>query len=202
MIISLVIVLVMISVLLPTTSVSASNGPWTRVVIGVGSIIEEVEGDDAAIVTFKGQAVRHWQGSSLGYEGNWKVNFQNVNNNDLDGAEFTSTSITFLTINNPVKHIVTVVAAGRLTGEEDEYHIEVRMQDNGEPGKGTDSIRIILYQWSINNPTYDTYDNEWWDPPQYGYKGDFPDEDAPLYDEEDWEISVRTKLDSGNIKFE
>lgn len=214
LLISLVIVLVMPSVVLPTTSVLASNpgyGSYTRFVIGSG-LIEEGEGDNTAIVRFNGHVVWHRDGYSDGnfwdytIEGNWRVKFQNVNNDTIDGAEFTSTSITSLRFYP--RNAVILTATGRLNGQ-DGWNIDVRVQDNGEPGKGKDSIRIMLWQGVLppspaNPATYDTYDNYGFIQrdgyPQFGYSGDFPDEEAPYYPASSWGDSVRTKLDYGNIK--
>jgi len=72
----------------------------------------------------------------------------------------------------------------------------------GVAGNSTSPIVTATGIFLIKKAVYDTYDNDGWDPPQYGYEGDFPDEEAPYYPDSGWGNSVRTKLDSGNIKVE
>lgn len=207
----LTLALALVLVALLAGSVSAKNensGLVNGGVTGGGSIIET---SNAANITFGGNVRYDSNGAVVGQ---WQVNFHNVNKDTLDGGHFHATSFSELNFNYCDKHDVwraSFIATGRFNGEED-WSMNVRLADFGNPGVGNDSIRIILCNPDNPYPSpkplpswkyafYDTWDQKWWfslPPPtdsQYGWKGDFPDEENPGNTH-----SVRTKLDDGNLK--
>ena len=211
----LTLALALVLVALPAGSVSAENensGLVNGGVTGGGSIIET---SNAANITFGGNIRFDSNGAVAGQ---WQVNFHNVNNDTIDEGHFHSTSFSNLKISYDNKFSnwgAQFTATGRFNGEEG-WSMNVRLADFGNPGTGNDSIRIILCNpdnpynpntiGSLKYAVYDTWNQKgWWSwpPPtdsQYGWKGDFPDEEAPFWPSQGWTRSVRTKLDDGNLK--
>ena len=203
--------LVLVALLPNSVSAETEGAGWEYGgVTGGGSIVET---SNAAHITFGGNVRFNSDGTIVGQ---WQVNFHNVNNDTIDGGSFHSTSFSLLNWDQYKGHpTAQFTATGRFNGQ-DGWSMNVRLADFGEPGRGNDSIRIILC--SPDNPydpdtikfdkyaVYDTWDQVgWWNSyypydSQYGDYGDFPDEEPPFWPAGGWTSSVRTKLDGGNLK--
>ena len=199
------IALVSMTVLLPSVSVAADSSPGSYGYVEGGGLIDTGKGTDAAKITFGGNVIDYGNGEIVGQ---WQVNFHDVNKVELDKGIFHTTSFSEVTWNylngDPT---VGFTATGRLNGE-DGWFINVRICDHGEPGVGNDTIRIILWEneddyqnwdrYDVNTylAYYDTWDQVGWNGPyatQYGYAGDFPDDEPNPW-------HVRTELDGGNLE--
>lgn len=123
--------------------------------------------------------------------GHWETQFHNVSVNNLDKARFSSTAITSLIFSNrcgtqPAPpdapyNWAEWTATGRLNGV-DGWTVDVRASDFGEPGRGTDSFRVLLYDPSSVL--------------KYDSLTDFPANDPCAGID-----SARRLLDSGNLQF-
>jgi hypothetical protein len=195
----------------PTATADATKYWLEHYVTGGGQLVEG-RGKGAAKISSSGNVGFDLAGNVIGQ---WQINFHNVNNDDLDRGHFHTTSFQSLVFTNagctaepdpPDADYVAAVftAHGRFNGE-DGWAIWVSLADYGEPGAGLDSARIRLYRLPTNfaaaNIEYDSWNQDTWGGgSQFGYTGDFPDDDLPSLCGPGVTQSVRTKLDHGNYQ--
>lgn len=159
-------------------------------VSGGGQIVEEVgsKPKDYYKVSFGGHT---WDLGSLGYMGEWEINFHNVDGDEFDKSKFHSTDIAAVNFydgnNTTCYDAMNMTMYGEWNGTPG-YKVILRGGDYGAPGNferegmdgSFDTVRVELF----NSDSAKVYDTSW--------PSEFVDESSCVG-------SSRTGLDNGNI---